>query len=159
MPEQSNFTNHHVVPSPTSLPCFSPVFGCLDRDFAGSVCGTLILIAENKPCTLTSHDISLSVHSCTFRLAVACNTTDYMYSQRMQNSIGCAPNSATAAWDKQNTLRKHLRDRVMAMTLITCHAVLVQMYGRKDTLIATCMIMSTLGANELTSSIAISDRK
>ena len=47
----------------------------------------------------------------------------------------------------------------MAMTLITCHAVLVQMYGRKDTLIATCMIMSSLGANELTSSIAISDRK
>ena len=67
------------------------------------------------------------------------------------------------------------------MALITCHAVLVQMYGRKDTLIATgtrntnkipmgrtysilnfvtlSLNMSSVGANELASSIAISDRK
>ena len=27
----------------------------------------------------TSHGISLTIHSCTSSLAVACNTTDYMY--------------------------------------------------------------------------------
>ena len=43
--------------------------GCLDRDLAGSVCDTLISIADNV--TLAYIRV----------LAVTCNTTDSIYSQ------------------------------------------------------------------------------